>query len=157
MKLGVEAFVIWERGELSVFRSSLLPSIDEIDMPPDGRDENEARSRAPEKREAIGGPRGALPGEGGGMWRDWKEGGIGGGSRGSIQRRSALFSTGRQDATRTHAVVESAMDCQGRWSAVARGRMAATCLRRSEEEDGQLGAKTKAAAVEGEEEAVRHG
>jgi hypothetical protein len=44
-------------------RSSLLPSIDDIDMPPPGLfDENDVRSRTPAKGEAVGGPRGAEPG-----------------------------------------------------------------------------------------------
>ena len=82
-------------GELCDFLSSPLPSIDDIDIPPDGRcDANDARSRAPAKGDAVGGPRGAEPGrddalegscggEGGGIWRAWKEGGGGGGSRGA--------------------------------------------------------------------------
>lgn len=54
------------------FASSLPPSIDDIDIPPDGRceeDERLARSRIPEKGEAVGGPRGAGPSaEEGGGW-----------------------------------------------------------------------------------------
>lgn len=80
--------------------SSPPPNIDDIDMPPEGRcgggtEDMLARSRMPEKGDAVGGPRGAGPriddaeellpgwgGEGGGMLRDAKEGGAGGGSRG---------------------------------------------------------------------------
>lgn len=63
-------------GELvGLLGSSLPPRIDDIDMPPDGRcdaeeDDRLARSRIPEKGEAVGGPRGAGPSadEGGGWW-----------------------------------------------------------------------------------------
>jgi hypothetical protein len=92
-------------GEPCGFRSSLPPRIDDIDMPPAGRyDANEARSRAPAKGEAVGGPRGAEPGnddalegrwggEGGGIWRDWKLGGGGGGSMGPKQRSAMACDT----------------------------------------------------------------
>ncbi len=73
-------------------RSSPPPRIDDIDIPPAGRNaEKEARSRSPLKGDAVGGPRGAGPdsddalegrwgGEGGGIWREWKGGGGGSGS-----------------------------------------------------------------------------
>ena len=74
-------------GEPCDFLSSLPPSIDDIDIPPDGRfDEYDARSRTPANGDAVGGPRGADPGsegalddtcggDGGGMCRDWNGGG----------------------------------------------------------------------------------
>lgn len=90
MKRGVEDAGACDCGELGGFRSSPEPRIDDIDMPPDGRDEYNARSRAPANGEAVGGPRGAPPGgscggEGGGMWRDGNGGGGGSGdSRGPV-------------------------------------------------------------------------
>ena len=71
-------------GEAFDLFSSLPPNIDDIDIPPAGLcDENDARSRAPAKGDAVGGPRGADPGsvdiaegswvgEGGGIWRAWR-------------------------------------------------------------------------------------
>ncbi len=75
MDFGVDA-----SGEACAGLSSLLPSRDEMDMPPvDLFDASDARSRAPAKGEAVGGPRGAEEalegrwgGEGGGMRRDAK-------------------------------------------------------------------------------------
>lgn len=100
MKRGVEVAGVCDCGELGGLRSSLEPSIDDIEMPPDGRDEYEARSRAPAKGEAVGGPRGAPPGgswggEGGGIWRDWKFGGGSGDSRGpaTVSVRPAFDAT----------------------------------------------------------------
>lgn len=47
-----------------VFSSAPLPRIDDIDIPPLGRweDERLARSRMPANGDAVGGPRGADPG-----------------------------------------------------------------------------------------------
>ena len=50
-------------GEPCALRSSLPPSIEEMDMPPAGRfEEYDVRSRAPVKGDAVGGARGAEAG-----------------------------------------------------------------------------------------------
>lgn len=107
MKRGVEEGGACDCGELGGLRSSLLPNIDEMDMPPDGRDEYDARSRAPANGEAVGGPRGAPPGgscggDGGGIWRDWN----GGGGRGD--------SCGPGLVSGRHARVDGAVRVAGR-------------------------------------------
>lgn len=82
---GVDAPMVAAFGELCGWLLSPPPSMDEIDMLPEGRcDESEARSRTPAKGDVVGGPRGADPGsddaleggwggEGGGICRDWKD------------------------------------------------------------------------------------
>ena len=104
MDLGGEAAACETCGELCDLRSSLLPRIDDIDIPPPGRlDEKDARSRAPANGEAVGGPRGAEPGsdealegicggDGGGIWRDWKGGACNGGSGGPAMPIRPCFS-----------------------------------------------------------------
>lgn len=89
---GVDIVAAWECGELCGFLSSPPPKIDNIDMPPAGRcEENDARSRKPAKGDAVGGPRGAEPGrdealegscggDGGGICRDMNGNGGAGGS-----------------------------------------------------------------------------
>ena len=63
MDFGVDAAAGGAFGELCSFRSSFPPRMEDMDIPPDGRyDENDARSRAPANGDAVGGPRGAEPG-----------------------------------------------------------------------------------------------
>lgn len=84
-------------GAVALVRGEWLPCLllsapmrEEIDMDGPGLEAKAARSRTPEKGEAAGGGRGAgtgkefefdeaVVGEGGGMVRDEKEGGAGGG------------------------------------------------------------------------------
>lgn len=60
--LGVDVTAGGAFGDPCDLLSSPLPRMDDIDIPPAGRwEEKDARSRAPAKGDAVGGPRGAGP------------------------------------------------------------------------------------------------